>query len=322
MAEPIPTVTITAKGAARAASRHLWIYRSDLERDQKLEGGEIVRVTDRHRKFIAMALYSSKSQIALRIVSFIDETIDRDFWRRRLRAAIAYRARVVKDTDAYRLVYSEGDLLSSLIIDRYQDCFVLQTLSQGMDRIKSLWIDLLTEEFQPRAIVERNDAKVRMLEGLPQQSGVLHGTPPSELIITENGLRFAVDIQAGQKTGSFLDQRENRLFTRQFSHGRALDCFSFHGSFALNMALGAEQVIAVDVSDTAIEHASENAALNGIQNVQFIEANVFDLLKNYDENNERFDIIVLDLLHLPKIAVPSTPVYAGIKRSICGLSNC
>ncbi|HZS45764.1 MAG TPA: class I SAM-dependent rRNA methyltransferase [Blastocatellia bacterium] len=290
----IQTVSITPKGASRTAARHLWVYRSDLHNPPPLEGGEVVRVIDRHRNFIGMALYSSRSQIALRFVSFHDEPIDRDFWHRRLRAAIEYRRQVVKDSDAFRLVYSEGDLLSSLIIDRYSDCVVLQTLSQGMDRLKSMWVELLVEELNPRAIIERNDAKVRNLEGLPMQSGILHGEPPSELIVSENGIRFAVDILSGQKTGAFLDQRENRLLTRDFAKGRALDCFSFHGSFAMNLAAKADSVMSVDISGAALERARQNAALNELSNIEFAEANAFDLLSSLDDNGERFDTIVLD----------------------------
>ena len=257
-----------------------------------------------------MALYSSRSQIALRFVSFNDETIDTDFWRRRLHAAMAYRQQVVSNTDSYRLVYSEGDLLSSLIIDRYQDCFVLQTLSQGMDRIKSLWVELLVEEFNPTAIIERNDAKVRSLEGLPQQNTVLHGTPVTDLIISENGLRFAVDILAGQKTGSFLDQRENRAMAGALARGRALDCFTFHGSFAMNLAKNAEHVTAIDISAVALERARQNAQLNELNNIEFVEGNVFDLLKSYDDSNQRFDTIVLDP---PAFAKNKSALDAGLR---------
>lgn len=310
MQNTIPTVTITPKGATRAATRHLWIYRSDLQKDPGLAGGEIVRVVDHRRNFVGMALYSSRSQIALRFVSFNDETIDTDFWRRRLHAAMAYRQQVVSNTDSYRLVYSEGDLLSSLIIDRYQDCFVLQTLSQGMDRIKSLWVELLVEEFNPTAIIERNDAKVRSLEGLPQQNTVLHGTPVTDLIISENGLRFAVDILAGQKTGSFLDQRENRAMAGALARGRALDCFTFHGSFAMNLAKNAEHVTAIDISAVALERARQNAQLNELNNIEFVEGNVFDLLKSYDDSNQRFDTIVLDP---PAFAKNKSALDAGLR---------
>jgi 23S rRNA (cytosine1962-C5)-methyltransferase len=202
----------------------------------------------------------------------------------------------VSETDAYRLVHAEGDLLPGLIIDRYGDCFVIQTLTRGMDALKPMWVELLLEEFQPRLIVERNDAKVRQLEGLPMTGGVLYGDPSSasELTINENGINFLVNPLEGQKTGAFLDQRENRAAAMRYARGRGLDCFSFHGSFALHLAKNCERVAAIDISQPAIERAGRNAGINGIANVEFIEANVFDQLRDYDDAGERFDTIVLD----------------------------
>lgn len=288
------TVTITKRGAERARARHSWIYRSDVSDPKGAQPGEVVRIADPAGRVIGHALYSSTSQITLRIVSFDDEPIDRDFWRRRLLAAEELRRRVVRDTTAYRLVYGESDLLPSLIIDRYNDCLVIQTLSQGMDALKQMWIELLVELYEPLAIVERNEARVRDLEGLPRASGVVYGTDPGEFTIEENGVRFAVNLIEGQKTGSFLDQRENRIAAETYSRGRALDCFTFQGAFALHMARAAQQVIGVDVSGTAIAQAKRNSELNRASNAEFVEANVFDLLREFDEKNERFDVINLD----------------------------
>jgi len=288
------TVTITKRGAERARARHCWIYRSDVSDAKNARPGEVVRVVDGAGRLIGHALHSSRSQITLRFVTFDDQAIDRDFWRARLVSAEKLRKQVVRDTTAFRLVYGESDLLPSLIVDRFNDCFVIQTLSQGMDALKQMWIELLTELYEPRAIVERNEARVRDLEGLPRTSGVVYGADPGELVIEENGVRFAVNLIEGQKTGAFLDQRENRIAAANYSRGRALDCFTFQGAFALHLARAAERVIGVDVSGTAIAQAKRNAELNGGSNTEFIEANVFDLLRELEEKNERFDVINLD----------------------------
>jgi 23S rRNA (cytosine1962-C5)-methyltransferase len=288
---------ISAKGAARARAGHLWIYRSDLIGQPAIESGAVVRVVDQRGRFIAWAYYGKESEISLRLISKDDIEINRDFWLSRLRLAADWRRRVVSDADAYRLVHAEGDLLPGLIIDRYGDCFVIQTLTRGMDALKTMWMELLVEQFKPRLIVERNDAKVRLLEGLPMKSGSLYSVSPEpegELEITENGIKFRVNLLEGQKTGAFLDQRENRAAAMRYARGRGLDCFSFHGSFALHLAKGCDQVVAIDVSQPAIESARRNAELNDASNVQFIEANVFDQLRDYDDAGERFDTIVLD----------------------------
>jgi len=312
---------VSAKGAARAQSGHLWIYRSDVTRPPQAESGSIVRVVDHRGRFVARAHYGKESEITLRIVSKDDVEITRDFWLARLRAATRWREQVVSGADAYRLVHAEGDLLPGLIIDRYGDCFALQTLTRGMEALKAMWTELLVEEFHPRLIVERNDAKVRQLEGLPMITSALYSaveqtaslpmtpqaagaspkdklpvfpTAAGDLIITENGIRFRIDLFEGQKTGAFLDQRENRAAAMRYARGRGLDCFSFHGSFALHMAKGCERVTAVDVSEPVIESARRNAELNDITNVEFVAANVFDLLRDYDDAGERFDMIVLD----------------------------
>jgi len=290
------TVTVTKRGADRARRGHLWIYRSDLV-DIAAAGGSLVAVRDERGNFIGQALYSDASQIALRFLTQAQEEIDRDWWRARIRAA-ASRRTIPADTNAYRLVYSEGDLLPSLIVDRYDDVLVLQTLSQGTEALKSLFAEILIEEFQPRAVIERNDARVRELEGLPLISATVYGEAPDELEIRQHGLRFVVSPGAGQKTGSFLDQRENRLAARaaaRTTNGtRALDCFTFNGAFALHLASVCEEVIGIDISADAVAAAQQNARLNELNNVEFREANVFDALREFEARGERFDVIVLD----------------------------
>jgi 23S rRNA (cytosine1962-C5)-methyltransferase len=243
---------------------------------------------------VGQAFYSDSSQIALRFLAQTREVIDRDWWRTKLRAAVERRQGVTATTNAYRLVYSEGDLLPSLIIDRYDDVLVLQTLSQGTEAIKPLLVELLAEEFAPRAIIERNDVRVRQHEGLELITGTLYGQAPEEFEITEDGVRFLVSPLSGQKTGSFLDQRENRVAARAVAHGRALDCFTFAGAFALNLARACESVIGIDISAEAIIAARRNAALNDATNVEFREANVFDGLREMEAAGEHFDTIVLD----------------------------
>ncbi|QQS48840.1 MAG: class I SAM-dependent rRNA methyltransferase [Acidobacteriota bacterium] len=288
---------ITQKGIERLRAGHLWIYRSDVTGRPKAESGSIVAVKDKRGRFQAWAHYGAESEITLRILSCDQTEIDADFWLRRLTQAASWRERVVENTDAYRLIHSEGDLLPGLIIDRYADCFSIQTLTRGMDLLKNMWVELLVEIFNPRLIVERNDARVRQLEGLKMINSVLYsrepGTPTT-LTTTENGLEFQVDLIEGQKTGAFLDQRENRLAAMRYGSGRALDCFSFHGSFALHLAKVCDSVTAVDISAPAIEQARRNAELNGLTNIEFIETNVFDKLREYDDAGARFDTIILD----------------------------
>jgi 23S rRNA (cytosine1962-C5)-methyltransferase len=290
------TVTVNKRGADRVRHGHLWIYRSDVV-EVNAEGGAVVRVGDERGNFIGQALYSDASQIALRFLTQATDEISSDWWRRRIREAVARRA-VPADTNAYRLVYSEGDLLPSLIVDRYNDVLVMQTLSQGTESLKSLFAEILIEEFQPRAVIERNDARVRELEGLPLISATVYGEAPDELEILQHGLRFVVSPGAGQKTGSFLDQRENRLAARDAAHTtnkvRALDCFTFNGAFALHLASVCEAVIGIDISGDAVAAAKRNAELNELSNIEFREANVFDALREFETRGETFDVIVLD----------------------------
>ena len=289
------TVTVSRKGAERARAGHLWIYRSDLVgAGEGIAAGAAVQVRDERGRFVGCALYSDRSQIALRLLTWRETAIDRDWWRARLRESIARRAGLEREADAFRLVYAEGDALPSLIVDRYADVLVLQTLSQGTDAIKSMLVELLVELLSPRAVIERNDVRVRALEGLPLTSGVVYGDAPEEMEVVQHGTRFRIAPLGGQKTGAFLDQRENHLAARRYATGRALDCFTFNGAFALHMAHTCESVLALDISGEAVAASRRNAELNNLTNVEFREANVFDALREMQDAGASFDTIVLD----------------------------
>jgi len=288
-----PRVIISNKAVERVRAGHLWTYRSDiLECDAA--AGSIVSLLDKKGRFYGKAFYSSTSLIALRLLSRADEPIDRNFWLTRIEQAFQLRQRVVKDTEVYRLVHGEGDGMPSIIVDRYGGVLCLQTLSQGADQIKPLLKELLLDLLAPQSVVERNDSKVRELEGLPQQVSLLHGADPGEIVCYENDLRFYYQPVSGQKTGAFLDQRENRVCVRNLARGRALDCFCYAGSFAIQMAHSCDDVEALDISETALLAGRRNAQLNHLENIHFEKENVFDRLKLYVHLKKRFDTIVLD----------------------------
>ena len=293
MTSTVPTVTITARGIERLTSGHLWIYRSDIANAAGAEPG-VVRVIDKKNHFWGQALYSSPSQITLRLLTREDRPFDAAFLAERIRAAAEFRRQVAAGAQAYRLVAAEGDLLPSLIIDRYGQCFVIQTLSQGMERMKPWVVEILGREFTPLAILERNDAVVRSLEGLPEQCGVLAGEEVREVVVEENGVKMCFDLLHGQKTGGFLDQRENRAAAAGYARGRALDCFTYTGGFALAMAPHCATVLGVDSSAEALQQAQRNQGLNEFANVQWKEANCFDFLKAADQERQRYDTVVLD----------------------------
>jgi 23S rRNA (cytosine1962-C5)-methyltransferase len=287
------SVVISSRGVERLRAGHLWVYRSDV-RQAQAEAGAVVRLTDERGRFHGRAFYSDKSQIAVRLLTAEDVPVDRAFFEVRLRRAADYRKLVVEDTDAYRVVYSEADQLPSLIVDKYGDYLVVQTLSQSTDRNKEMIVDILGEIFSPKGILERNDPKVRMLEGLDQRVSVLRGEIPAEILAKENGVTFVYDLAKGQKTGSFLDQRENHLAARRYASGEVLDCFSYQGGFALTVASKCEHVEGIDMGPAAVESAKRNQKLNSISNVHFREGNTFDILKEYDEVGRRFQMIILD----------------------------
>jgi 23S rRNA (cytosine1962-C5)-methyltransferase len=287
-------VTISPRGVERILSGHPWIYRTDVIDASGAEPGVVVRVVDRQKRFRGQALYSSKSQIVLRLLTRDSRPFDRSALAERVARAAAYRATITEGAEAYRLVASEGDLLPGLVVDRYGGYLVVQTLSQGMDRLKPDVVEILREQFAPLSILERNDAAVRALEGLPEQKGVLYGEDVSGVVVEENGVKIRYDLMSGQKTGGFLDQRENRAAARKYARGRLLDCFCYTGAFALTLAGQCDSVVGVESSRDALEDAERNRQLNGFGNIEWKEANCFDFLKAADQAGERFDIIVLD----------------------------
>jgi 23S rRNA (cytosine1962-C5)-methyltransferase len=292
-AKSSPKAVVSPKAVERIKSGHLWIYRGDvLESDGS--AGSIVSVLDKKGRYCGRAFYSSTSLIALRLLTSSDERVDRLFWVKRLQQALELRRRVVSDTEVYRLVNGEGDGLPSIIVDCYGETLSLQTLSQGAEQVKPILLDILRELLAPKAIVERNDPKVRDLEGLPRQVSILHGTDPGEFVCRESSLYSYYQPTTGQKTGAFLDQRENRAWTRTLAHGSALDCFCYTGGFAAQMALSCKDVEAVDVSEPALETARRVAKLNHLDNIRFELDNVFDRLRLYGNLKKRFDTIVLD----------------------------
>ncbi len=290
-----PKVTITRRGAERLARGHLWIYRADVEKaPPALEGGEVVLVTDGRGRFAAKAFWSARSKIALRIVTRDEEPVDEAFFARRLGAAIDLRERTFGGETFVRIVHGEADLLPGLVVDRYGDVAVLQTLVPATDRRKALLAELVAGALGVRAVLERNDVRVRELEGLAQVKGVLRGTDPGPVEYREGEVRMRVDLLAGQKTGTFLDQRENHVRAGEYARGRCVDCFSYAGGFALQLARRAAQVTAVEMQPTAAALLRENAALNRAPNLEVVEANAFDWLRDRSEEEPAFDLVVLD----------------------------
>lgn len=288
-----PSAVVTARGAERISGGHLWIYRSDV-RSAQAAAGDVVRVTDERGRLVGRAFWSDRSQIALRFLTLDDEPVDRAFFERRIRAGADFRAKVVEETDSWRMVHGEGDLLPSLIVDRYGDFLVIQTLSQGTEKRKGELVEILVEQFAPRGILERNEPKTRLLEGLPQNVSVLYGEVPENVEVRMNAVHFRLDLRRGQKTGAFLDQRENYRAAARYAAGDVLDCFSYQGGFAFHAARQAQSVEVVDISGEALAAARVNAELNQARNVTFREGNVFDVLKEYDQAGKRFDAVVLD----------------------------
>ncbi|GIU78828.1 MAG: SAM-dependent methyltransferase [Bryobacteraceae bacterium] len=287
-------VTVNRKAASRIESGHPWIYSSDVVDSRGAAPGEAVRVVSEKGRFLGVAHFSAASQIRLRLLTDEDRAIDRAFFLERLRAAIEFRRRAVLDSDACRLVHGEGDLLPALIVDRYAEHLSVQFLDQGMDRAAPVIVDCLRELAAPASIVARNDVPVRRLEQLPLEPQVLHGEPPARVEVRMNGLRLLVDPLHGQKTGVFLDQRENYVAAARWARGRGLDLFTCTGGFALHAARACESIEAVDSSASALELAAENARLNEISNIQWREANAFDYLTGLVSARRQFDWIVLD----------------------------
>jgi 23S rRNA (cytosine1962-C5)-methyltransferase len=286
--------TVSAKGARRWGAGHPWIYRSDLVTVPEIGAG-VVRVTDQRGKPLGVALWSPHSEISLRqLDQNPDARIDGDWWRRALARAVARRSPLADATNAYRLVHGEGDLIPSLVVDRYDNWLVIQLMSAGLERFRTEIVRALTELVHPEGILARNDVPLRRKEGLDTNVELLHGTVPDEIEVNEHGVRYLAAPWRGQKTGAFLDQRENRVLAGQVARGRALDCFSYHGSFALHLARRADHVVALDASAHALTRAEENFRRNALSNGEFVEANAFEYLKFHERARARFDTIVLD----------------------------
>jgi len=303
-----PSVTLSTRGVARLEARHPWVYRSDVEGAEanNIPPGSVVRVRDRRGKFLGSALYSSSSQIAIRMISHGSVDDLPALVGGRIRAAVAFRKELVANTEAYRIVFSEADFLPGLIVDRYNDVLCVQILTQAMDAsaVREAILQTLKEELQPAGIVERVEARIRELEQLPPLESGLRWGEKSSTEFRMNGIGFHYDGFEGQKTGAFLDQRENYASAAQYAHGDALDAFCYQGGFALHLAAKCSSVTGVDSSRPALEMAEKNAALNG-RELEWIEANAFDLLRDYAAANRRFDTIVLD-----------PPAFAKSKRDL------
>ena len=308
-----PHVVISARGEERVRGGHPWIYKSDVA-DVIASGGDTVVVHNPRGLIVGRALFSERSQIALRMLVVGEAPAGIDLWRGRIEMAIAFRASLGIDATAYRLVHAEGDLLPSFIVDRYGDYVVIQALSQGVDRLVPQLVEILVDLLKPAGILARNDVRVRQLEGLESEVTLLYGEVPPIVTVREGRIEHEVDLWHGQKTGLFLDQRENRQAARTYAHGRLLDCFSYHGAFALQLADRCEQAIALDVSEEAVGHITRNAARNGVTNLEARCANVFDTLRQMERGGERFDTIVLDPPAFAKSKDAVEKAYAGYKE--------
>jgi len=282
-------ISVNQKGADRALSGHPWIYASDVVDRGSAQPGDAVVVKDPRGRILGNAHYSSTSQITVRMLG--REPIDKAFFVQRLTAAIVHRETVVENSTAYRLVFSEADLLPGLIVDRYGSYVVMQTLTQGMERVRDLVAHCLVELLAPAGVLARNDASVRKLEGLSQEVVTLAGEIPERVRIEMNGLRLEADLLRGQKTGVYLDQRENYAAVAKHARGRVLDCFTSTGGFALHAAVHAESVEAVDSSELALATGEANARANTISNVQFRKADVFEFLSGIER---RYSMVILD----------------------------
>jgi 23S rRNA (cytosine1962-C5)-methyltransferase len=310
-----PTIVINARGEERLRSGHPWIYRADVA-DVCAQAGDAVLVRGPRGRELGHGLYSDRSQIALRMMAYgpAGESFDSGaLIRHRIEAAIGFRESLAIEATAYRLVHGEADLLPSLIVDKYGDYLVVQTLSQGMDRRLPAIVSILTDLIQPRGILARNDPRVRALEGLDQRIDVLAGEVPGTVTVTEGGIEYEVDLRRGQKTGLFLDQRENRAAAARYARGRLLDCFSYNGGFALALARRCQERIAIDISAEAIDRVRENALRNGVA-IEARVGNVFDELRGLERLGERFETIVLDPPAFAKNKAAIAPARAGYKE--------
>jgi 23S rRNA (cytosine1962-C5)-methyltransferase len=290
-----PTVRISKRGVDRWKAGHPWIYAADVESiPEGLEGGEVVRVEDGRGWFLGQAFFSKESKIVLRWLAWDDAPVDAAFFRERLARAAALRKAAYPEQTAYRVVHGEADLLPGLVVDRFGDYLSVQFLHKGTERRKELFADLLDELFQPKAIVNRSDTPLRRHEGLEPEKGVLRGEAPGPITYREGSVELEADLLGGQKTGAFLDQRDNHVMASEYGAGESLDCFSYTGGFALQLAQKAAKVTAVEISESACAQIRANAKRNGLSNVEVVAANAFDFLRDALDEGRRFDTIVLD----------------------------
>jgi len=308
-----PTITVSNRGALRLKSGHLWVYRSDVSQAEGAAPGALVHVRDERGRPLGTALYSSSSQIAIRLLTSkaIGEAELLPLLRQRLDHAVAFRENNVRDADSYRVIFSEADLLPGLIVDRYNDILVMQVLTQAFDRedFRHTVTEKLVEHFPGASVLDRVDSHIRELEQLPARESQLISGEKSATHFTLNDVRFNFDALSGQKTGAFLDQRENYAAAARYANGEALDCFTYQGGFALHLARVCSKVTAVDSSRPALEVAEQNEQLNRgahtCGDIKWIEANAFDLLKDYSAAGNQYDTIVLD-----------PPAFAKTKRVV------
>ena len=308
----IPSVVISPRGEERLANGHPWIYRADVA-DVSAEGGDIVVVRGPRARPLGSALYSGRSQIALRMLSYGEQPADAALIRSRIQTALRFRESLAIESTAYRVVHGEADLLPSLIVDRYGDYLVIQALSQGMDRLTPVVISALEDLLRPKGILARNDPRTRDFEGLDRRVDVVAGEVPESVSVNEIGIDYDVDLRRGQKTGLFLDQRENRAAAALYARGRLLDCFSYNGGFALMLGPKCQETIAIDASEDAVARIRQNAARNGVA-VDARVGNVFDELRGFERLRERFDTIVLDPPAFAKSKASVEKARAGYKE--------
>ena len=310
---PTPAVIVSARGEHRIRGGHPWIYRADVV-DVDASAGETVSVIGPRQRLLGHALFSDRSQIPIRMLTRGEAPAGLDLWRERLERAFRFRASLRLDATAFRVVHGEADLLPSLVVDRYRDYLVVQALSQGVDRLLPEITRLLVEIAAPAGILARNDPRVRSLEGLEQKVEVLHGEIPASVVVREGPVEYDVDLWKGQKTGLFLDQRENREAAARYARGRLLDCFSYNGGFALRLARECPETEAIDISADAVARIRENAARNDLPHLRAREANVFDELRRLEKAGARYDTIVLDPPAFAKNKASIPNALAGYKE--------
>ncbi|MFH1594839.1 MAG: class I SAM-dependent rRNA methyltransferase [Pseudomonadota bacterium] len=294
-AKELTALRLTTKGVRWQRRGHPWVYRDDMEAaGPEAAPGELVSVWGLGDRFLGQAFYSSVSRIALRFVTYGSETVDGGFWEARLQRALAYRRRVVSDTDAFRLVFGEADGFPGLVADSYAGHLALQAHHPGMERLLPELMAIFIRLLKPGSITLRHDGEVRLQEGLPLEVKTVYGELPDAVQVQGNGVRLWVDLRRGQKTGLFLDQRENWAVAAQLSRGEVLDAFAYQGAFAMHLAPGARRVTLVETSEAALARARDNADLNGVQNLELVRENVFTYLKAAVAAGAGFDLIVLD----------------------------